>query len=1270
MRTEFRLLGPLEVVEDGRLLPLGGPQERKLLALLLLRRNHVVSRERIVEELWDGSPPRSAANVVHKHVSRLRKSLDERVVTKDSGYLLRVEPGEVDADRFTILVREAHAAGGAGDAEGALVLLDEALGLWRDEPLSDLVLGGVAAREADALEEQRSGAREERIELHLGRGVGAELVAELRELVRRYPLRERLRRQLMLALYRSGRQADALAVYRDARHEFVEVLGIEPSEMLRELERRILVHDDSLAVPATAASSAAPLSAPAREPPGERGTVCVVVMELGGREGRELDVEDAEALVGPWSERVVEEVVRFGGTIEQRLGDTLYALFGAQSVHEDDVERAVRAALACRTLLAGAGLELRAGVAFGDVLMRRRNGTFEVHGNVASSAARLAAHGSPGTIVATDRVRRAVAHAVKFRAADGAWEVLAATSELGTHLLRSGRAGFVGRERELEALTRVVERTRDERTPQIVTLIGAPGIGKSRLLLELRRTHDAGAVAWLEARSAPYGDGLAFWPLAQLVKARAGILDSDGPHRAREKLRATVSPLGMANAEWMVEQLERLVAPAHEMQEDPGRDAAFAAWLRFFEALAIETPLVLVFDDLHWADEGTLDFLAHLGASVVDAPLLVLCTTRPELLERRPGWGGGARDAASIALAPLATGDVAELLTALLGGAPSQALRQWLVERVDGNPLFAEEFIRVLIEGELLDCDERGAWRLRDDAAARMLPDSVHGIIAARIDALPPEQRALVRDASVVGQVFWAGAVAALAADASALDLPLRALSRRDFVQRENGSQFERQEQYAFKHALICEVAYRQLRRRDRAAKHRLTAEWFERHAQAEDAAELIAHHRWQALELGLADDPELTRQTLAALARAGERARSLYAHADAASYLRLALELAERDGADPGRERRAALEEALGDVIVLGDPDAGREAYERALALISPASRLGRGRLHRKRGATYPFDQEPGRAEALVAFAEAEAALGAPLPAKPSWWEERIELEFDRLQHLHFTGTTPAFSAALKQTMPLVARHGTPLQNARLLHHLAIEQVQRDLCVVESLTIDRVRRGLATVEATGNLPLICSWRFTLGFVLLFAGKVDEAEGRLLSSLELASAIGDTTRRVRALCYLALGHRLRGDVRRTDETARTALAAALEARMRMYAAQAEAHLAWVAHREQRSAEVREHLDRAWQMWETGDLPQAPFQWMMLWPALGLAAADGRYEEALDCARRLLAPKCQPPPESLRERLAGAVAAADSGDPASAQTLLAQAIELAPADGML
>jgi hypothetical protein len=858
-----------------------------------------------------------------------------------------------------------------------------------------------------------------------------------------------------------------------------------------------------------------------------------------------------------------------------------------------------------------------------------------------------------------------VAHTVEFGTAGDAWEVLAATPERGTELLRTGRAGFVGRKRELEALTRAVERTRDERTPQLVTLIGAPGIGKSRLVHEVRRKHDAGAIAWLEAHSAPYDDGHAFGPLVQLVKARAGILDSDGPLRASEKLRATVASLGLANPGWMVEQLERLGGPARPPQEDAGRDAAFAAWVRFLEALARETPLALVFEDLHWADEGTLDFLAHLGASVVDSPLLVLCTARPELLERRPAWGGGVRDAASIALAPLATAAVAELLRALLDGAPTPQLLGWLVERVDGNPLFAGEFVRVLVEGALVERDERGAWRLRDDGAARLLPESVHGIIAARIDALAPEQRAMIRDASVVGRVFWADAVAGT----DAPDSPLRALALRDFVTRERGSRFEGQEQYAFKHALICDVAYGQLPRTVRADKHRVAAEWLERHAQGEDAAELIAHHRWQALEqrdARRAPEPDLVRTALESLARAGERARRLYAYRDAASHLRRALALTRLDGT--GADRRAALEESLGDVVVLGDPEAGRAAYERALALLSPAARLDRGRLHRKRATTFPADQQREAAHALAAFGEAEAALGGPPETETaSWWEERIELEFDRLQHLYFTGERTAFSVAVERARPLVDRHGTPLQQARMLHHLASVQTRRDRCVVAPLTIERVRRGLATVEATGDLPLICSWRFTLGWVVLFAGRLEEAEQWLSSSLELAVAVGDTTRRVRALCYLSLVHRLRGDVRRTDDTARAALAVALEARMRMYAAQASAHLAWVAYRERRAAELGKRLEQAWAMWDAGDPSNPPFQWMMLWPDLGRAAADDRHRDALACARRLLAPDCQPPPEPLRRCLADAVAA---DDPAAARALLAEAVGLAPAHGML
>ncbi len=517
-----------------------------------------------------------------------------------------------------------------------------------------------------------------------------------------------------------------------------------------------------------------------------------------------------------------------------------------------------------------------------------------------------------------------------------------------------------------------------------------------------------------------------------------------------------------------------------------------------------------------------------------------------------------------------------------------------------------------------------------------------------------------------LAKTFWADAVAALGDGTSALEPSLRALARRDFIGLQDGSRFEGQEQYAFKHALICDVAYGQLRRGARAAKHRLAAEWLETHAPGEDAAELIAHHRWSAFELG-GGDPADVRQTLDSLARAGERARSLYANADAASHFRRALALAVRDGADVGADRRAALEEALGDVLVLGDPDAARDAFERALVLIPPASRLRRGRLHRKRGASYPA-QQGGADDARAAFAEAEAAFGAAGETEnPAWWEERIELEFGRLQLVYLTGGD--LSAAVERAQPLVARHGTPLQRERLLYHLAMAQLRRDRFAVEPATIDRVRHGLATVEASGDLPAICSWRFTLGFVLVFANRLDEAEERLSSSLELASAIGDTTRRIRSLTYLALAHRLRGDAERTQERAQTALVAAGDAGISPYVATAHAHLGWAAYRQGRRAQAREHVDRAWAIWPVG--PQvSPFQWMVLWPRLGLAEAGSRHNEAVDCARRLLAPQSQPPPVPLLDRLTRAVAATDRGDPVSARALLADAVALAPAHGLL
>ena len=363
--VEFRLLGPLEAVENGQPLHLGGRQQRALLAVMLLRRNEVVPTDELVDAIWGARPPPTAQVMVQLYVSRLRKLFGRNsLVTRPAGYLFEVDASQIDVDRFETLVASAARGKDAGETAR---LLRQALALWRGPPLVDFAYDAFAAAENRRLEELRLAALEDRIAADLALGRDAELVAEVESLLVAQPLRERLRAQLMVALYRSGRQADALAVYREGRRVLVEELGLEPGEALRKLERQILDHDPALEV--------ATRREPRRALREERKVVTALFLDLAGLGETALDPEDAQAVLEPFRARAHTELERFGGTVETLAGGTVAAVFGAPLAHEDDPERAVRAALACIDVVAKAShdavqpIEVRIGIDTGEVLV-------------------------------------------------------------------------------------------------------------------------------------------------------------------------------------------------------------------------------------------------------------------------------------------------------------------------------------------------------------------------------------------------------------------------------------------------------------------------------------------------------------------------------------------------------------------------------------------------------------------------------------------------------------------------------------------------------------------------------------------------------------------------------------------------------------------------------------------------------------------------------------------------------------------------------------
>ena len=447
--------------------------------------------------------------------------------------------------------------------------------------------------------------------------------------------------------------------------------------------------------------------------------------------------------------------------------------------------------------------------------------------------------------------------------------------------------------------------------------MGVPGIGKSRLVFELFEwvERQPEIYFWRHGRCLPYGDGVTFWALGEMVKAQAGILEGDSEEEAGRKLHEAVED------PWVESHLRALVGlPGALEGGGDRRDEAFTAWRHFFEGLADRSPLVLVFEDIHWADENLLDFLDHLVDWATGVPLLVVCTARPELLARRPSWGGGKPNALTISLSPLSDEDTARLLGELLERSVLPAETQAeLLARAGGNPLYAEEYARML----------------RERGRIEQLPESVQGLIAARLDLLEPEQKSLLQDAAVVGRTFWVGTLAGLTdGERGSIERLLHSLERAEFVRRERTTSIAGEIEYSFRHLLVRDVAYEEIPRAERAERHRRAAEWIGALGRPEDHSEMVAYHYLQALELGAAaglDTASFARAAQVALTEAGHRAAGLNAYETAARHYRAALDLLPEQ--DP---RRAQLLFRLGRArFLVGDTDTSplERAVEELLA-------------------------------------------------------------------------------------------------------------------------------------------------------------------------------------------------------------------------------------------------------------------------------------------------------------------------------------------------
>jgi class 3 adenylate cyclase/tetratricopeptide (TPR) repeat protein len=1011
-------------------------------------------------------------------------------------------------------------------------------------------------------------------------------------------------------------------------------------------------------------------AAPART---ERKVVTVLFADLVGftAQAERLDPEDVQAVLAPYHARLRSELERWGGTVEKFIGDAVMALFGAPLAHEDDPERAVRSALAIRDWIAEEGkLQVRIGVNTGEALVnlgaRPESGEGMAAGDVVNTAARLQAAAPTNGILAGETTYRATAHTIDYgdaRAVEAkgkdkpipVWEVVQARASFGVDLARQARTPLVGREREVEQLVGALVRTREQCSPELVTLIGVPGIGKSRLVAELFASVERGGVLtyWRQGRSLPYGEGVSYWALAEMVKAQAGILETDDDKEVEAKLTRAVEQLIGEDAEWVLSHLRPLVGQATEAASG-SQEEAFAAWRRLFEALAEQRPIVLVFEDIQWADDGLLDFVEHLADWVRDVPMLILCTARLELLERRPAWGGGKLNAANVALAPLSDEETAKLISSLserpLLPAETQAA---LLERAGGNPLYAEQYVRMLAERQTTE----------------ELPESVQGIIAARLDSLPAREKAQLQDAAVIGKVFWLAALAAT-------ERQLHSLEQKEFIQRARRSSVAGQTEFAFKHLLVRDVAYGQIPRAERAQKHLRAAEWIEALGRPEDHAEMVAHHYVSALELMRAagqDVSPIAERARVALRDAGDRAAALNALPQAERYYEQALALVADDdperprlvyllrkarflrgraGADELREvrdalvaagdnelaaeaalmaaniswhegRRDAMLPALEDArfLVAGRPpsraqvsvlsdlsryDMLSEQFDRALELGEEALRLAeelglddlRAHALNNLGSVRAFVGDP------QGFADLEASIAIALDANSIADMVRGYNNLAAAHHLH--GHLEGSRANWEESRRIAEHFGHTAQVRFVEGGPAVGLPYYSGEWDEAL--ERAEAFLAEVESGSpryQASTAYCWR---GLIRLARDDIRGAEADAARGAELARPIKDPQRVLTALPRVAFVFVSGEDETRAREVLDETLAGLRELRHLGYAALELGPLAWVAFRLGRDADVLAVIER--------ESFQSP------WLQAGRAVALGRFREAADIFGRI------------------------------------------------
>jgi len=1033
----------------------------------------------------------------------------------------------------------------------------------------------------------------------------------------------------------------------------------------------------------------------------ERRIVTVMFADVSGFTAlsETLDAEHVRELMNGCFNALVPVIERYGGTIDKFIGDEVMALFGAPTAHENDPERALRAALDMQRAMAefndrtGTSLGLHFGINTGGVIAGSVGAAarqqYSVMGDAVNLAARLEDASESGEILVGPDTYRLTTALFDFDA-PRAMSLKGKTDPVMVYRLvrvkpapapDRGIAGLsaplVGRDRELTAVQEVF-RGLARGEGRVVAIRAEAGLGKSRLVAEARQLLGV-EVLWAEGRGLSYTQGTNYSVVREMLYALLGVHNEDSlsaiAGALHDRIRVRSSDAA-ADVHPYLARLLDLPIPA-QFEEDMRRVSGELLHARilqavslFVQASAVVRPVVLAFEDLHWSDPSSLQLIKTLLPLTAQLPIVVLLAYRPD--ERglqvesdvvAPFEGRLLR----MDLGPLSPDDSLAMVERLLsGGDMPDPTRRLILDRAEGNPFFIEEVLRSLIEAGVVKV-ENGRAIAVGEVNSITVPTTLQGVLMARLDRLSGPSRSLLQTASVIGRLFQQRLLVHVRAleerRARAIDTSLDELKDRDFIHARSGqdSAFAGME-WAFKHAVTHDVAYNSLLMERRRYLHGVVGDAIEAlfSDRLDELAAALGHHFARA---GRAPD------AVRFLTRAGYRAQATFANGEAATFFRAALDQYSRIPlGTPVAGSRTDLLERLGDMLELrGDHDGAREAYQQALREADGGQGISAARRHRKRGTTFViprfFD------EAMPEYRAAEDLLRAvgPGPADSAWWEEWLDLQLALMWLHYWRGQTEEMTAIADAAHEAIERHGSGRQRAHFLMQLTLRNLRRDNYLANDETVslvDRLKDTLADVEELIEVP---HFAFVIGFAQMWRGNLDVALRQLGEALAMGEQVGDTIMQLRCVTYLALTQRKRGDPDACEPLAFRALTLATTMKMTEYIAAAHGNLAWVAWRRGHLDEAITRAREALATWHAMPVPYM-FDWMAAWPLIAATFRQNRIEESIAAARLMFIRTQQPLPSSLADTTQRAIGAWESGAIEETADLLEAAIDAARAWG--